>query len=309
MPVTYPGGSDRITVEAFLRMPRLISRALTDLTSKRFVADRIFARGTSDQVAGGAALYQRSEVIYPDRPAEEVKPRSQYPRTGWSEQLLAAAVHKYGLEAPISDEAKRRNSMDQVQRANLKLANAVVKFVDTVAMNLLLTDTAVLTDTASGDWSTSGTDIIADIAKWRQTIINQDEGYEPDTLLLNPAQELDLIVDKDIRDALPREGNAPNPSVVTGAPVPILGLRQIIVSPQVPAGKVIILSSNIVGTIADEAPMADENYQAYNPGGNFATIYVKTYRVEDSDESIVRAARFPAMWIAEPKSALVASGA
>lgn len=308
MPPTYPGGNDRITVEAFLRMPRLISRALTDLVSKRFIADQIFQRGSADQVAGGAALYQRSETIYPDRAAEEVAPRSRYPRTGWTEQLLTAAVHKYGLEVPISDEAKRRNAMDEVARAQRKLANAIVKFVDGVAMGLMLSDPDVLTDTATADWSTASTDIIADIADWRSQILNQDEGYDPDTLIVNPAQELDLITDKDIRDALPREAGGSS-AVITGRAVPILGLRQVLVTPALTAGTVLLVSSNIVGTIADEAPAADENYTTYNPGGQFATVYVKTYREEGADETIVRGARFPAMWIAEPKSALRATGA
>lgn len=313
MPVTYPGGSDRITVDGFLRMPTLIARPLTALASKRFVADRIFSRGTPEQVASGAALYQRSESIYPDRAAQDVSPRAQFPRTGWSEALLAAAVHKYGLEAPISDEAKRRNQMDVLQRAMTKLANAVVKYVDTVAINTLIADTAVQTDTASGDWTTTGTDIIADIAGWRQAIIDQDEGYDPDVMLVNPAQYLDLMVDADIRSALPRE-NGGQSSVTTGQVVPLLGLT-IISSPQVPAGTVITLASKIVGTIADEAPAPDEGYVSRAPGvnptggGPLAPVYVKTYREDDSDETIVRAARFPAMWIAEPKAAMVATGA
>lgn len=304
-----PGlGSHRITVEAFLKQPRILQRALTDLTAKRFVADQIFARGSSEQVQGGAALYQRSESIYTVDNPEEVMPRSQYPRTTWTEELLAAMVRKYGLEFTIPDEAKRRNALDQVQRGQLKLANGLVKFVDSKAMTLLTTDSAVQTDTAGGDWTTAATDIIGDIQAARQMIYDQDEGYEPDTLILNPAQETDMILDKDIRDALPREGG-PNNAVITGRAVPLLGLKQILVTPSLAAGTFIVLASKIVGTIADEAPVADEGYSVYAPGGQFAPLYTKTYRVEDSDESVVRAARFPAMYLSEPKAAVVVTGA
>lgn len=308
MPSTYPGGSDRITVEALLRQPRLIARALTDLARKRFIADKIFAHGTSDQVAGGAALYQKSESVYPDRAAEEVGVRSEFPRTSWSEQIFAAIVHKYGLEVPISDEAKRRNAMDTVARAQRKLANAVVKFVDAVAVALVIADANVLTFAASGDWTTAATDVVADIAKGLNMIELQDEGYAGDTLIVNPAQELDLITDVGIRDALPREGGIQN-SVVTGRPVPMLGLSQILATNVLSAGTVLLVEAQMIGTIADEAPMADEGYVNFATGVEGAIVYVKTYRNDNVDETIVRGARFPAMWIAEPKSAVKITGA
>lgn len=327
MPVGYPGSGVTITVEALLKQPRLLARRLTDLVYQRFIADRIFAQGTADQVAGGAALYQRSESIFPTGAAEEVGVRSEYPRTAWTEAVLAAIVRKYGLEVPIADEAQRRNAMDVIARAQRKLANAVVKFVDTQAMTLLTTDSAVLTGAASGDWTTAATDIISDIAGARKAIFDQNEGYDPDTIIVNPAQELDLITDVDIRNALPREGSAPQPAALTGRAVPILGLTQVLSTPQLSAGTVIILSSGVAGTIADEAPLAGEGYATYRPGGPapgaapfpavsgnpgaavFPTIYVKVYREDSSDESIVRAARFPAMWLSEPKSVYKLTGA
>lgn len=307
MPPTYPGGSDRITVEAYLRQPRMIARALTDLAIKRFVADRIFTRGTADQVAGGAALFQKSESIFPDRNVEEVGIRSEWPRTGWTEAVFTALVHKYGLEVPIADESRRRNAFDQVARAQRKLANAVVKFVDTLAMNTILADTDVQTTTASGDWATSATDIIFDIAYARNKISSVDEGYEADTMIINPAEELALMSDVDLRNALPRESQAN--MLMQGAAIPILGLRQIIVTNALSAGTVLILEAGVAGTIADEAPLGDEGYVAFAPGDNQATVYVKTYRNDNVDEMIVRGARFPAMWVAEPKAVFKLTGA
>lgn len=313
MPVTYPGGGPQVTVEALLRQPRLIARQLSDLVNQRFiVADRIFARGTAEQVAGGAALFQRAESIFPTRnDVEEVGIRSEFPRTTWTEAIFTAAVRKYGLEVPIADETVRRNALDVVARAQRKLANAMVRFVDTVAMALLLdtTSSGANTMAASGDWSTAATDIIADIATARAMIINENQGFMPDTMIINPAQELDLLIDDGLRQILPREGGAPQAAAITGNPVPILGLRQILTTPSMTAGKVAILESNVVGTIADEAPLPSENYSAYTPGPNLASVYVKIYRQENTDEQIVRAARFPAMWISEPDALTVITGA
>lgn len=303
---TYPDDSPNLTVEALLEQPDILARRLSDIVNYRYVADRVFARGTSDQVAGGSARYQRSESIFPDRNVEALGIRSEYPRTGWSEQVLTAAVKKYGLEVPLAIEAIRRNQLDQLDRALIKLGNAMVKFVDGVAMTMLLTDTDVLTGAASGDWSTAATDIISDVAVARQAVENQNEGYVVDTMIVNPAQELDLLKDADIRASLPREGSN---FVSTGAVGPFMGLRQILVSPSLTAGTVLFGSAGIVGTIADEAPDAGEGYAQNEVVDGAAPVYVKVYDETHTDSRVVRAVRWPAMWLAEPKAMYKLTGA
>src|SRR4051812_44737647 len=134
---TYPGGGPQVTVDSVMQQPNIIARALTDLAYLRFVADRILARGTADQIRGGAAVFQRSGSLFPDRGAETVGVRSQWPRTAWTvPDLFGAAVQKYGLETPITDETRRRNAFDELMRAQRKLANAVVKFIDATCMTL-----------------------------------------------------------------------------------------------------------------------------------------------------------------------------
>ncbi|MBA2741950.1 MAG: hypothetical protein H0U46_08060 [Actinobacteria bacterium] len=303
---TYPGSAE-MTVDALLRRPTVLLRNLADLVNQRFVADQIFTRGSSEQVAGGAVWYQRSESLFPNRDVEEVGVRSEFPMAGWSEAVYSAFVKKYGLEVPISFEARRRNQIDIVSRSQRKLANGMVKFVDTLAMSLLTTDPDVNTQVASGDWSTAATDIIADLATARRTVEDQNEGYMADTLVLNPAQNHDLFLDTDIRNALPRE--AKNGPIQTGRVMPILGFDKIIITPQLAAGTVLVLTSKVIGTIADESPDSSEGYQSYSPGAGFAPIYMKIYAKEGIDEWRVRVARFPAMWIAEPKSAVKITGA
>jgi len=305
----YPG-SPRLTVDALLKQPRILSRSLTSLTSKRFVTDKILAKGTPEMVAGGSAVFQKSESIYPDKSQttpEQVGVRAEFPRAGWTEELFTAAVRKFGLEIPISFESVRRNQMDQMARAQRKLANAVTKFVDGLLMDMLETDGDMLTDTASANWSTSGTDIIADLADFRKQIYDLDEGYEPDTLLLNPAQELDLLMDADIRAALPRE--TASSAVQTGVAPLILGINQMLVSPTVTAATLFLLESRIIGTVADEQPDAREGYSSSPVDGGFSPIWVKTYEETKRDEWIVRAVRFPAMWLAEPKACIRVTGA
>lgn len=312
---TYPSSSPNITVAVMLKQPRLIARDLTNLASNLLgFADRILMRGTPESIASGVAVYQRSESIFMNRSAEEVGVRSRFPRATWSEAVFTAVVRKYGLEHPISDEAKRRNQMDQVQRALRKIANSVTSFVDSVAVTALTTDANIQTMAASGVWTTPATDIIADIANARALINNFGEGYVADSLVVNGAQELAMLIDTDLRNALPRENTGAG-ALMTGRPVPILGLRQILVSPTLTAGTVLVTQAGVAGTIADEMPDGDENYVSYNAGPtglgapNAAPVFTKVYRNEDIDETIVRGARFPAIWLAEPKAVVKITGA
>lgn len=310
MPTSFPGGGPQWTVEALLKQPQILVRALSDLTYQRYLADRVFTRGSSQQVQGGVAVFQRSESIFMNRNAEEVGVGAEYPRAAWSEAIFFAAVKKYGLEFPVYDETRRRNQIDVFARGFLKLSNSLVKFVDALAVTLLGDTTqGISTMAASGDWTTAATDIISDLATARATIVNQDEGYEADTLIVHPNQELDLLIDADIRNALPREGGAPQSSVVTGRVSPILGFRQILSSNRMTAGTAFVLQSGIVGTIADEAPDPAEGYRASTPLPGGAPVYLKQYRQEGIDVTYLRAARFPAMWIAEPKAVVKITGA
>lgn len=305
---TYPGGGPQVTVDSIMAQPNILARALTDLAYLRFVADRILAKGSADQIRGGAAVFNRSESLFPDRGAEAVGVRSQWPRTAWTvPDLFASAVQKYGLETPITDETRRRNAIDELMRAQRKLANAVVKFIDAACMLLITTDPAVNTYSAATTWTGGTPNIIGDLAAARNLIVNADLGYEADTLIINPAQETAFLTSTSIRDWLPRE-STPRNQVVSGNTVPVLGLQQILVTNQITAGKGLMVNSGVVGSIADEQPLPGEGYTTYDPGAGQAALQVKQYRTDGVDETILRAGRFAAMWIAEPKAAVYMQG-
>lgn len=322
MPV-YPYLPHTFTVSDLLKRPAFMARALALLSRQRFVADIIFAHGTPDQVAGGAAMFQRSESLFLDRDAQEVGVRAEFPRSGWTEQVFQAFVRQYGLEVPINDLSRRRNQIDQVQRALVKLANNMVRFVDRQAMQLLTTDPGVQSFAGSGSWAIQATDKVHDIA-WAQKLIeDQDQGYVGDTLILHTDQEFELLIDDHIANRMSREST--QSTIMTGRMMPILGLRYVLRTRQITAGTAIVLNSKMVGTIADEVPTADEGYQTYNPGPNTAPdlnapgtanppdsdlppIYTKIYRQDETSDSVIRGARWPAMWLTDPKSAVLITG-
>lgn len=294
-----------LTVKRLFKQPILIARALTLLEAKRlFVADRIFQTGSPESVAGGSAQYQQSESIYMDRDIQEVAERGEFPRAGWSEAILTALVKKYGLEFTVSAEAKRRNQIDVVKRGQVKLMNSLVKFVDTVAIAKLRAEAGNTLDVAAGafnPWATAtGDQIVENIVDAIGMIDDEDEGYRGSVLLISPKNARLMLKDDGIRNALPRESRQ-NP-VLTGEVAPMLGLDAIIMSPQVLNTEAFIVDPDMAGTIADEEPDPDEGYISATPGPGRKRVFVKVYTEDKNDDHIVRVARWPAMWIAEPNA-------
>lgn len=303
---TYPGQTPLLNVAVLLKQPQLISRDLVSLTFKRFVADRVLVQGTPEQVAGGAARYQRDESIFVDRDPEKAAPRGSWPRTSWSEAVRTAAVQENGLEVVVNYLAIRRNNKPQLTIAERKLANNIVRFVDKQLFTLLEGDADVGTGAASAHWSVAGTDIIGDIAAAQEDIETQDNGYagfDGATLLLPLAGRKWLLENTGLRGALPRESQAGQ--IQTGMMAPILGLKEILFSKQITGTKAILIDSTTAGFVADERPDPEEGFVAYDPGDGHPPIWTKVYDENGSRDKVIAGGRWPAMALQAPKAVRV----
>jgi hypothetical protein len=294
----------QLTVQALLQQPQLLSRALVTLMTKRLIADRLFVRGSSDQVAGGAMRYQELENIYVDDDPDEIAEGADFPITDWSEVVKTAPVKQYGFSSRITNLAIRRNQRDMVARAQVKLANRIVKFIDTKAMATLEGNASINTQAASALWTTAGTDIIGDVGKSQELIEVQDNGYagfDGATLVLHTNRRDDLLNNTGLRAALPRESQ--EQQVKTGLMAPFLGLKEILFTPQITATVALLIDTSMAGTIADERPDSSEGWVAYDPGPGFAPVYVKVSpHGSPPIHKLISAGRWPAMAVMEPKS-------
>ncbi len=310
---TFTTDTPSLTVNVLLDQPTLIARPLTSLVAKRLIADRLFVRGTSDQVAGGAMRYQELEGIYLDGNAEELAEGADFPLTKWAEAVKTAPVRQYGLGFPVTNLAIRRNQRDVIARGTVKLANTIAKLIDSVAMGLL-TDTttypAIQTLAASGVWTTASTDIIGDIGKAQELLELKDNaysGFEGATLILHTKRRDDLLNNTALRSALPRETT--DGQIQSGMVAPFLGLSQILFTPQINEQKAILMDTTIAGTIADEVPDAAEGWVTDTPPGQAAPVYVK---VESFGKPAVHRAvfggRWPAIALTQPDAVCVITG-
>lgn len=255
---TYPpapptiDGQGRITVEQFLKTPTRVQRVIADMTAQRFLAERIFGTGNAD---GGAVIYDQltgSDNLYTERDVQAIEPGSEFPLTDVGELApKVAAVSKWGGAGIVTYEAARRDARDVLNRKLTRIRNTIVRKVDTVAIAAL--NGAPVGGAVGTDWSNTTTrDAIGDIARATNNIDNLDLGYVADTVLINPTQELELFLDKSIRDALPREATT-NP-IASGKLQGLMGLTWY-ASNRVPLGTAYVLASQQAGSLHDEVPL------------------------------------------------------
>jgi hypothetical protein len=278
-----------ITVSLFLNSPARVQRSIETLAYQRFIADVVF--GTGPTATGGAVIYDQlaDGYLFMDRDVQEIAPGAEFPLLTSSAPVpLVAIARKWGGEVLLTDEEVRRDNRNVLQRELQRLRNTIVRKVDTLAMAALR---AAPTNTmaASGSWATAATDIIADLAQAVESVTQRDLGYEPDTVLLNPAQEVALLKDVDIRTALPRERT--DVPVATGNLGRLLGL-DFIVSNRINAGEVFVLQRGAIGGISDEVP-----------------LYTKPIPDERREVTFLHGARVTTPYVTDPLAATRITGA
>lgn len=279
-----------ITIDLFLRQPSRVQRVMADLTSQRFVADRLYSQGDAQ---GGAVVYDRvsEQDLFTDRDIEEIAPGAEFPNVGGTDpEPLVAKVAKRGGQVQISYEAVRRNNRDVLQRNLTKLRNTIVKKHDAIAVSTLLADSGVLSGNAAKVWTDATSDPFGDLAEVISVIEQQDLGYMATMALINPQERVSLLKHKGIRDSLPRENVSVNP-ILSGQLAGLAGIQNWVVSNRVPAGKVIIANEGIVGSMRDEMP-----------------LYTRVINKEETETWLIQAARVSVPVITDPKAAFVLSG-
>lgn len=303
MPLTYPPASPtqvgEITqIHQLLNSPTMLDRRLRTIAENRFISS-VLLTGRYP-VEAGAIAYQQGESIFAARDVEAIRPGMEYPRTGlgFGPQQIAEVV-KWGSDVPITDEAVRRLRMDPVNRALLKLVNTLVRKVDGIALAAIASQVTA-THAAAALWSAGTATILRDLLLAVSKVTALNQGFMPDTVVVDDTTYAMVVSDKTIQEARSREDGA-NP-VYTGAFPMIAGLR-ILPSPNVPfANSALVLDSTQLGGMADEQ-LGGPNYS-----GGLGGIETKTIRDEKKDAWLVRARRVTVPIVVEPGAAIRITG-
>lgn len=304
MPFTYPApaptvSGDYLTIHRLLQNPALIARRLRTIAEQRFIADALLTgRFTA---VGGAIQYEQGESLYTDRTPEVVRPGMEYPLTGLGiGPTQIAEVQKWGQDVPVTDEAIKRLNRNPVDRAFAKLINQMVKQVDGVALAVIASQ-ITQTVAAAASWATAtAKQIFLDVAKAKGDIIDLNEGYEPDTVVLPTLAWTYAMATFADAGYLPREDR--QQPVLTGEFPVIDGMRWL-ATPNVPvANAAMVVDSQQLGGMADE----DLGGPGYS--GTASGIETKSIRDEKLDKYDLRARRITVPVVLEPNAAKKITG-
>jgi hypothetical protein len=302
---TYPApaptvSGDYLTIHRLLNNPTLIARRLRTIAEQRFIADALLT-GRFDAV-GGAIQYEQGDSLYPDRGPEVVRPGKEYPMTGLGiGPTQIAEVQKWGEDVPVTDEAIKRLNRNPVDRAFAKMINQMVKTVDGVALAVIASQ-VTQTVAAAASWATAtAKQIFLDVAKVKGDIIDLNEGFEPDTVVLPTLAWTYAMATFADAGYLPREDR--QQPVLTGEFPVIDGMRWL-ATPNVPVANAgLVVDSAQLGGMADEK-LGGPGYTGVGPEG----IETKSIRDEKKDKYDLRARRVTVPIVLEPNAAKKITG-
>lgn len=281
MPDSYPPAppslaGDLLTIHRLLQSPTQVRRRLRTLTDVRFVSDQILTQRF--RTAGGAISYEVSESIFNTREIEAVAPGSEYPMDTPSHGTAAlAAVSKWGQRVFLSDEKIKRSVYmgQEVDRALRKVVNTIVRKVDAVTL-AAVASAVTATSAASAAWDADAATLLRDVELAKAVILDLDQGYVPDTILLSTTKYALLVSDDKIA-TLRRRETTDNP-VYSGQIETLAGLVVVTTSAgNLPTDDVWILDSKQLGGMADEADV-DPGYTVAEMG-----VQVQNERIASRD--------------------------
>ncbi|MGI5423066.1 hypothetical protein [Actinomadura luteofluorescens] len=292
---------DLLTIHRLLQTPTLLQRRLRTITDLRFVSDQILTQRFRS--SGGAVLYEVSEPIVSNRTVESVAPGAEYPMATTPEGAAAlAAVLNWGQATLITDaEIKRSVPMgNSVDRKLRKLMNSVISRIDAITMSAV--GSAVTATTAAGNnWDAAGATILRNLEVAKAQIIDLNQGYNPDTVLMSSTKYAEMASDEKVSSLRRREATD-NP-VYTGTIDVIDDLRVVTTSSSnLPSDDVWVLDSTQLGGMADETEV-DPGYTMAELG-----IQVQTMRVPKRDSFEMWARRITVPVIQEPSAAIKITG-
>jgi hypothetical protein len=260
-PLSDSQSGTRITINEFLKDPLLIRELVLRMTTQGFIADALLRN--AGQNASGVVKYRESSPIYADTDAQTRQEFAEVPIAETSEgEPKMALVEERALAIVVSDEMRRRMSIDPVQRQLIRVRNTMFKSWDKTFFDLVFDHATVQHLAITTPWTSASTtarqDILAAIELVESAapagIVDAEFDFQPDTLVIGTATRTDLLGNEKFNEVY--AGDIASESLLYTGKLPrqILGL-DVLVSRRVRAGKALVMQRNICGFISDELPL------------------------------------------------------
>jgi hypothetical protein len=264
MPVGARGYSDgpRVTVNELLKDPLVIPALILDITQNEFIMDTVLRMGGA--APSGAVRYSESTPLYADDFPEIRSEFGEVPVVPTSiGNPRVVFSHERAMAIMVSDEMRRRQTIDPVTRQLLQVKNTMVYSWNTAFYSAVVANASIQTLAVANAWSSAAATIRSDIAQAEYLVENANVvspngvtqwlGFDADTLIINHGTKNTLIQSSTF--AAPYIGDIASENLLyTGLlPQKIMNL-DVLVSRQVPPGNAIVMQRQRAGFYADELP-------------------------------------------------------
>lgn len=297
-PVETPNGE--LTAEQIhllLSDPKVIAQRVADLADQKFIADYLLAN--KYDAKGGTVSYSESSSLFAEGEPRQVAPGAEYPNNLLDEgKLHAVSTTKWGQASLITDEKIDQLGIAHVNAALLRLANSIIRHVDSVAMGVIVSK-AQDSMASAGAWSTPGA-ILETLLNAQANRGAKGTGITLDTVLLSPNQYAKVQGMLLNEKALPRE--SANPVVNGNLPVDALGFNWV-TSAYYKGTDPLLIDRKLFGGIADNNLKSPE-FGSAGRGG----VQVSVTRSAERDAYRIRARRVCVPVVTDPAAAVKITG-
>lgn len=253
-----------LTVNALLENPRIIAERIVKVLTNQFAMDQVLRN--EGEATGGALAFRASSGLFADDVSEIVEEFGEIPVVPESVgDLQSVPMRKRALAVLISWEMRNRNAIGRVDNQITRLKNTLIRDIDGVFVTTLRT-AVTQTVAAANPWSSASATIRKNINAARRIVktsvvsAQSFTGFNPDTILISPVTEENLLNSAEFQALLFGSTGASNLAEVNDAER-ILKLKPI-VTVGVADNEAFVVESKTIGGYADERPLqATELYE------------------------------------------------
>lgn len=299
---TYPAApasvsGDIQSIHRLMQSPPTIARRLRTILEQRYVADALLTGRF--EATGGGLFYESGEPIGSGENPRAIAPGGEYPLVSLGGGAMSGAkTVKWGQDTEVYDEAIARLKRNPVDRGLTKLANQNVSYVDSVAMSAITSAVTATANLGAALASATAEQILTAFLTAKANIIALNEGYMPDTVVMDDLSHAIVMAKFIAAGYLPREsGDTP---LLTGEFPRLQGLTWL-ATPNGVANTALVVDTQQLGGMADE-DLGSPGYTKVDGVG----VEVKVNRLEGSDDRDgyrMRARRVTVPVILEPAAA------
>jgi hypothetical protein len=212
-------------------------------------------------------------------------------------------VKKWGEASFLSDEQVKRSvyAGNEIARTLQKAVNTVVNKIEAITI-AAIGSAVTQQQAATATWATTATaTIFRDIELAAAKIADQNQGYNPDTILMSTSKYAYMISDATVSNLRAREDN--NNPIYGGRMAQIGGFNVVYTSvANLPSDDVWVLDSTLLGGMADEVNN-DPGYTTVD-----RNIQVQNERIAGRDGWNLWARRLTVPIVQEPAAACKITG-